>query len=425
MIGLLRRLPGRAAIAPLFLLLLALPLSRPFAGESPVVNDSPSELIHRGEYEKALHQLQREFSLFPYDETARRNLAAAYGAIGNRHLERREFDEAAESFGHGLDLYPDQHEFAILRGIALYSGKRYDEAAIVLEQARQAAGENVVILFYLGLVRYDSGDLAGALEVWDAALARDPGNRAVLEMADKARRESAVESPMKKGYRSMFVISYDGETQSDLADAVLQVLESAYNRIGADLGHYPSVRVPVILYTRKDYRSVTDSPEWSGGLYDGKVRLPIGGAVELTPILRGVLFHEYTHVVVRELTGGNCPSWLNEGLAEVAGRREYDPPLAALEAAAKSGAYLHFADLEKSLASLKARDARLAYQQSYAMVRFMISAYGWHKVRDVLVNLGTGMTTEAAIAAAFADYGLDYRGIVQEWRATMAKEYGR
>ncbi len=58
------------------------------------------------------------------------------------------------------------------------------------------------------------------------------------------------------------------------------------------------------------------------------------------------------------------------------------------------------------------------------MVRFMISAYGWHKVREILVNLGSGMTIEAAIAKTFADYALDYQGLVQEWQAQALKEYG-
>lgn len=413
-----------AIIFFVFLLQLSVCVSRTPAGDSPVVSDSPLELMSRGEYEKALEKLQREYSLFPYDVTVRKNLAAACTAVGRRQLERKQFDEAAETFDHALRLFPDQQEFAVLRGIALYSGKRYDEAAIVLEQARQAVGENVVLLFYLGLVRYDTGNLPEALEAWDAALVADPANKAIREAVDKARRESAVESRMEKGYRSMFVISYDEGTKSDLADEVLKVLESAYNRVGSDFSHFPSVRVPVILYTRKDYRSVTAGPEWSGGLYDGKVRLPIGGAGELTPILRGVLVHEYTHVVVRELTKGNCPTWLNEGLAEVEGRKEYDPPLADLEAAAKTGSFIPFPSLEKSLASLNAKDAQLAYQQSYSIVRFMISAYGWHKVRDILVNLGNGMTVEGAIAKAFEDYGLDYQGIVREWQAEMGKEYG-
>jgi len=380
--------------------------------------------MHRGEYEKALEQLRKAFSLFPYDEAVRKELTAAYAAVGKQQLDRKEYDEAAENFANAAELAPARQEYVILRGIALYSGKHYDQAAIELEQALQRGGDNVPLLFYLGRVYYDTGDLAKALEAWDRALTLEPENKAVIEVLAKARREAAVESRMNRGYSSRFVISHDEGTKPDLADAVLDVLESAYNQVGSDLAHYPVARVPVILYTKKDYRVVTAGPEWSGGLYDGKVRLPIGGTRELTPVLRGVLFHEYTHVVVGELAKGNCPTWLNEGLAEVEGRKEFDHPHADLGKAVKTGTLLPFTSLEKSLSGLNAQEAALAYEQSYAMVRFMIAAYGWHKVRDILVNLGTGVKIEAAIAGAFADYGLDYQRIVQEWQAYMRKEYG-
>ena len=415
----------RSPIPVILFLSLAIPVCQSRADQLSSLNDTIPKLMQRGEYEKAVEQLQELFGLFPYNEAVRKNLAMAYAAVGKRQMERKQFDEAAGNFDHALKLFPDSQEFGMQRGIALYSGKHYDEAAIVLEQALQAGGDNVVLFFFLGRVHYDSGNLAAALEAWDKALELDPGNKVIREMADKARREYAVESPMEKGYRSMFVVSYDEGTKSDLADDVLDALETAYNRVGSDLDHYPSARIPVILYTRKDYKILTAGPEWSGGLYDGKVRLPIGGTREITPMLRAVLFHEYTHVVVGELTKKNCPTWLNEGLAEVEGRKEYDPPMAALEAAAKSGTFLSLASLEKSLLAMSTKDAALAYQQSYAMVKFMISSYGWHKVREILDDLGSGMTIQAAIASALADYGLDYKGIEQEWQAAMQKEYGR
>lgn len=418
------RLMREALIAFLLLFLLSIVAREASADGTDVPNDSARELIRRGEYDKALDQLKDAFKLFPYNESIRKNLTAAYIAVGKRDLDRKEFDAAAENFDNARKLNPDNQEYGILRGIALYLGKHYDAAAIELEQSRRNGGDNVPLLFYLGRVYYDSGDLEKALAAWDGALAIEPGNKPIRDKAEKARRESAVESRMEKGYSSMFVISYDEGTRSDLADAVLDALESAYNRVGYDLSYYPTTRVPVILYNRRDYRSVTAGPEWSGGLYDGKVRLPIGGAKEITPVLRGVLSHEYTHVVVGELTKGNCPTWLNEGLAEVEGRKEFNPAMPELAGAAKTGALFSFTAMEKSLSSLDAKDALLAYQQSYAMVSFMISAYGWHKVRETLVNLGTGMRIEAAIAGAFADFGLDFAAIVKEWREHMRKEYG-
>jgi tetratricopeptide (TPR) repeat protein len=380
--------------------------------------------MRRGEYEKALEQLQNAFSLFPYDESIRKNLTVAYATVGKRQLERKQFDDAAKNFENARKLAPDNQEYGIMKGIALYSGNHYDESAIELENARQNGGDNVLLLFYLGRSYYDAGDLTRALDVWDRALALDPEIKAVRNMAAKARRELAVEASMTKGYSSMFVISYDEGTRSDLADEVLDALETAYNRVGSDFSYYPVTRVPVILYTKKDYRSVTAGPEWSGGLYDGKVRLPIGGAGKITPMLRGVLSHEYTHVVVGELTKGNCPTWLNEGLAETEGRKEYNPPLTELEKTAKTGSYIPFTTLEKTFSSLDAQRAALAYQQSYSLVNFMISAYGMHKVRDMLVYLGSGMDSNAAITKAFADFGLDFKGIEHEWRAYVQKEYG-
>jgi tetratricopeptide (TPR) repeat protein len=412
------------AIIPLLPLLLAVQVLQALCADPPIADDAAIELSQQGEQEKALEEMQKGFSLFPYDESIRKRLTATYGAMGKQQLKRMQYDEAAENFENARKLSPDNQEYGILKGIALYAGKKYDAAAVELEQARRNGGDNLTILLYLGHVYYDSGDLEKAIEDWDRALAMEPGNKHIRDMAEKARRELAVESRMERGYSSMFVISYDEGTRSELADTVLDTMETAYNRVGYDLSYYPVIRVPVILYTRRDYRSVTAGPEWSGGLYDGKVRLPIGGALEITPMLRGVLHHEYTHVVLGELTKGNCPTWLNEGLAEVEGRKEFSPPVAELETAAKTGEFIPFSTMGKSLAAHDTRKAALAYQQSYSLVSFMISTYGIHKVREILVNLGSGLGSEAAIAGAFADYRLDFEGILQEWQAHMRKEYG-
>ncbi len=393
-------------------------------GPRPLADSVHEASSGRANEDDTLEQLRETFDLFPYNEGVRKRLTAAYTAIGKRQLDLKEFDKAAENFENARKLAPDNQEFGLLKGIALYLGKHLDAAAIELEQARRYGGDNPVLLFYLGRAYYDLGELTEAIEMWEKTVAIEPDNKAVLAMVAKARREASVESRMEHGYSSMFVVSYDEGTRPDLADAILDVLENAYNQVGYDLSYYPVTRIPVILYTRKDYRDVTKSPDWSGGLYDGKVRLPIGGANVITPQLRGVLFHEYTHVVVGEITKGNCPTWLNEGLAEVEGRREFNTPPSELVSAAKAGTFTPFSSLEKSLASLSAKDAVLAYQQSYAMVSFMISAYGWHKVRDILVNLGAGKSIDAAISAALADYRLDFMSIEREWRVQMLKEYG-
>ena len=388
-------------------------------------SDSPDSTSSVGHPLSApsIDQLEKDHSLFPYNEKISQALAAAYAESGQSFLKQMRYDEAASRFEQARALHPEVPDYGVWKGIALYLGKRYDEAAYELENSRQAAGDDVTILYYLGKVRYDSGDLQAALDVWEQALVLAPDSKSLQSLVEKARKELRVESGMGKGYKSMFVITYDEGTMSDLADDVLGTLENAYSRVGSDLNCYPSVRIPVILYTRKEYRDVTEGPEWSGGLYDGKVRLPIRGAKTINPVLKGVLTHEYTHVVVRELTKDNCPTWLNEGLAEVEGRTEFNPPLAALAAAAKTGKFLSFPSLEGSLLGIDTKKVHLAYEQSYSIVKYMIATYGWYKVRDLLDALGNGRDISAAITGVFADFGLDYKGLVREWQESVLREY--
>jgi len=260
--------------------------------------------------------------------------------------------------------------------------------------------------------------------MWEKALELDPSRTAIRELADKTRRELALETRMDKGFSSRFSLTYDTELKSLLAGEILDVLETAYNRVGADLGHFPEARVQVLLYTKKDFKALTDSPDWSGGLYDGKIRIPLGGATGMTPLLRNVLVHEYTHVVVFEMTRGNCPTWLNEGLAELEGRKEFNQPMAALGRVARRGGYLSFPLLERPFSSLSDNQVALAYQQSYALVNFMVARYGWHKIQEILRLLGTGIPVSDAIGVALADYGTDYSGMVKEWQGNMTREHG-
>ena len=409
--------------AILVLLLLSYPTPGECAGDNFFHKISSSELLKKGEFEKAIEQLQDELNLFPYLDNVRNNLATAYAALGKRQLEQKKFDDAAENFDRAMKLYPEKQGLAIMKGIALYSGKRLDEATIVLEQALNKSEDNAVILHYLGRIHYDTGNLPGAIDALGKALILDPENKGIAELLDRARRQLPAESRMKKEIGAKFIISYDEGSQSDIADEVLEVLDTAYNRVGSDLFHYPVAAIPVILYTRQEYRIATDSPEWSGGQYDGKIRLPIGGMSKINPMLRRVLIHEYTHVVVGELSKNNCPGWLNEGLAEVEGRKEFDSPLAALETAVRDSALLPFSGMERSWTSVAAKSIVLAYQQSYSIAKFMVSNYGWHKVREILVNLGDGMSIDNSIAKALSDYGLDYRQIIQAWQEQISKEY--
>ena len=369
-----------------------------------------------GEYYKALDELRSGFSLFPYHETLRRDLADVYQKIAHRDLKLSRYAEAAEFFGQARELYPAQLQFTLLRGVALYLGKNYDMARAELA----LAGEGVEPLSYLGRISYDTGDLPGALAYWRRALELDPANPSLKELVAKAERELPVESKMDKGYSSMFDLSFDAELPPGLSAEVLDALESAYNSVGSDLGLFPTTRIPVLLYTKSDYSSVTAGPDWSGGLYDGKIRLPVGGVTKLNPQLRSIIFHEFTHVLVAELTHGNIPTWLNEGLAQIEERKEFSAHMnEMLGRSPKEGQLLSLKTLSGSFISMDRAQAGVAYQQSYSIADFMVKRYGWYAMQGILKHLGERASLELAVSKAMSDWSLDLPGVLQEWKESL------
>lgn len=388
-------------------------------------NNYGVNLLEKGEIEKAIEQLETAYGLYSSDQTLKGNLATAYALQGQRLLDRKSYADAAGQFEKALALFPDEPRYHLLRGIAYTLAKNFILARYELLQARTLGGDTAEGLYFLGRLHYEVGETDEALLYWEKAAALAPSDPFFGGLLERMRREQAVETRMERGHSSRFVVSYDSEeVKTGIALEVLDVLETAYNSVGTDLGHFPEARVPVILYTKRDYREVTRSPDWSGGLYDGKIRLPIGGLAEIAPELRATLRHEYTHAVVRELTRGNCPVWLNEGIAELQGRQELNTPLKELARAVRTGEYLPFRKLEMGFASLGTREVLLAYEQSYALVNFMVSSYGWHRVKGILTNLGEGLTVGEAISSALSDLSMDYDGVVGEWQAHMKHEFG-
>jgi tetratricopeptide (TPR) repeat protein len=402
-------------IATVMLLLLLLAVSAQ-AGDPNSYGAQAKALMKSGDYYKALDELKNGFSLFPYDEGLRFDLATAYVLIAKRDLNLSRYAEAADFFSQARELYPGEPRFSLMRGVALYLAKNYDQARADLTQA----GEGGEALLYLGKISYDTGDLPAALTSWRRGLELDPENSMLKELIAKAERELPVESKMDKGYSSMFDVSFDAELPPGLSAQVLDALESAYNSVGADLGLFPTSRIPVLLYTKSDYSSVTAGPDWSGGLYDGKIRLPVGGLTEITPQMRSILFHEFTHVLVAELTHGNIPTWLNEGLAQIEERKEFNPHARMQVArAAKAGEPLPMTVLSGSFISMDRAQAGQAYQQSYSIASFMVKTYGWYAMQGLLKALGERATLDAAVSKALSDWSLDLPGVLREWRASM------
>jgi tetratricopeptide (TPR) repeat protein len=414
-----RRRGSKAGHILPILLFILLAVAVPVSLRAVESDNTSAKHGNPGDFDKKLERLRTAYQLFPLNEKLKRNLAEAYANYGNLLFSQRQYEQADVNYLKASELYPDETAFALSRGICNYYLKKYEIARYELERTLPNNPDSADLLFYLGLVLYETDDRKRAIELWERALKQSPGRTELINVLDKARRETAVEESMDRGHSSRFNLTYDPGVNTSFALAILDVLESASNQVGAELGHFPEARVPVAIYKQADYKNVTNSPDWSSGAYDGTIRLPFGSMSEINPAMRSILFHEYAHVVVFDLTRGNCPLWLNEGIAEMFGRRQFTHPAVEGGPTAPKGTFIDIRRLEGSFTDLSSNDIALAYQQSYSLVNYLVTAYGWHRVKAILEGLGKGMTTAAAIAAALQDYSIGYDGLVKEWRESL------
>jgi tetratricopeptide (TPR) repeat protein len=397
-------------LALLFGLLLHSPLCA-----NVLENNRAVKLLEQGQYLEGLALLKEAQQSQPYDATIRENLSNAYSVIGQMLNNKQRYEEAVTVLYEAQQFDDSQRAFWILRGYAFFKLQKYSEAEVELLEARGMGDPDAGILQLLGQIYYDTDRMYEAFDVLESAELYAPENHAVTQMLEKVRRELAVEKGMDKEYGGHFVITFEGDENQYLGSEVLEVLEDAYNWIGSQLDHYPEQRVTVILYSQRQFSELTNSPDWAGGLYDGKIRLPVGGIATVDARVSGLLYHEYMHVVVRDIVGAKVPTWLNEGLAENAERHVRDKPLHLLPAAIKQDKLIPFETLEQSFMNLTGMQVLLAYEQSYDLVRFLIDRYGWHNVRDLLFALRDNQTFFDAIETVLGIDSMTYKSLQRRW----------
>ena len=309
---------------------------------------------------------------------------------------------------------PQDGNVQMALGYVLLRNGDYDRAARVLRTAL-AVGEKGEIHRLLAEIAAQQGDFPQAFEEIDKALRLAPKDKETLALKEKLTKEWQIEGKMEKNFGGNFTVTFEGGGD-ELGTSTLAALEEAYVEIGSRFQLWPEQKTEVILYGNRDFKSLTNAPDWSGGLYDGKIRIPIGGLTGMNENLRRILYHEYAHVLIRALARNRVPLWLNEGLAQWAAG-ETTAPLE--ERLAQGEKPLPFARFEKSFAALNTSEVAVAYAQSLSLTKFIIDRFGEAQMIELLQRLGNGADFPGAGAEILAPWGGSFDGLVQAWNETL------
>lgn len=373
---------------------------------------------NREEYSEAAALFSKAYERAPENRAIQRNLALATGSLAWKQLDGRQYSDALQNFQAAVRLEPNVPDFFVGEGLAYYRLNDPDRAVETLKNAIRLGPKRPDAYKIIGDIYYQRDEIEMAIGYYEKGLDLDPSDQVLRQHLDQVRREEKVQGGFQQQASRAFTVKFEGREEQDAARQVLDDLEEAYRDIGQALSYYPEEPITVILYTDQQFQDVTRSASWSKGIYDGKIRVPMGGAEQDPDLLKKVLFHEYTHAVVHGLSRGlDVPTWLNEGLAvyfENGGESSHEQVLARQ---IRSGAPLvPLSLLHGSFLKLSSAQASLAYAESFAAVKALVDRYGLFRVRLLLEDLGRQKNFAEAFSAQFM---ISYGEFQSDWQQTV------
>jgi tetratricopeptide (TPR) repeat protein len=316
-------------------------------------------------------------------ETSRSRRIVA-GAVVD--IERGETARAATALESALRIdprLPDPHWYL---------------AALDRERGRYASAEGHLRAF-LGL----------------AGEAYEPWRRAAEERLRTLVDEQRLADPASAGDADAWVgvahphfrIQYHsdlGRAEPTYAHTVVRYLEEARQVVGERLGTFPAEPMGVVLYGKAAYlRAHRHRFSFQTvGFYDGRIH--VVSAAHPDRELRALLFHEYTHAVFREQTGGDRPYWLNEGLAELCERASRGhagltrSERSSLSQRIDAGTWIPLRRIAPSFSGLGDQDARSAYLVAAAAASWIETHSRPADRARMLRLLGEGRSDDDALA---------------------------
>lgn len=257
--------------------------------------------------------------------------------------------------------------------------------ALEILEAELRTKKDPSLLALAGVAAWRADDARRALEYWRASLAMAP-NPVLENMVRRVEREAKGDQSGEKLVGVRVVLRYEsGAVPIETARAMLGAIDQEYSRIAGQLGCHPEERVTAIVQSREAYRQTTNAAEWSGGQYDGRIRVPVASGQNMDAELRRTLAHETTHACLSML--GRWPAWMQEGLAQkLSGDRLSPAATAQIAAMAQAHQLPRLENLGQDWSRLDTNHARVAYAMSLAAIEMFFQDYQGYGLGNLIRN---------------------------------------
>lgn len=311
----------------------------------------------------------------------------------------------------------------INEGYKLFQRNQYDLALEAAQSALKYDSQSPVAHELAGDIYYLKQNLTKANEHYREAFKWEPTLR-LRQKLEKLTRETTIEKQLSTVEEEHFLIKFHGNQKDYEGYELKTMLRETYLAIARDLAHYLNHKTTVLFYDAKQFHQVGNLAHWIGGLYDGKVRLPMHPRGFGEKQLRAVMRHEVAHVFLDDLGRKRTPVWLHEGFA-VYQQNKVDPISSQVLRVLKDPSQiLPLTDLFNEKVFEKNKDnpvwMNLFYMQSYDLVDYIIGRYGAFYVKQLTLAFADNKNAEQAISEVLK---ISIAKLEKEWTASLATAF--
>jgi hypothetical protein len=327
---------------------------------------------------------------------------------GKTAFEKGDYETASGLFFHAMILEPDAYAARVQYVVCEIQLNQDASALAAVLDGLVLRPDGAALHELLGDLRDRDENMQDALRSWRRAFSLEPNDR-LREKIEKLERDLQMRRDYDIARTSHFNLRYDGAVDEAIAAEVSEHLEDRFWDLTNVYHHTPQQPITTLLYPNKAFREVTRAAEWVGGVYDGKIRVPLGGLKHLHRDAKRVLTHELTHAVIHSKSRGHAPRWLQEGLAQLSDGTTLDSSKRT--------------DVRKRLAALKDpadwEKGDFSYPLALSLVRWLENRRDFSQLVWVLESLGEGHTLDDAFQRA---YRQDYAALCRLWAADRRAE---
>ncbi|WP_428267617.1 peptidase MA family metallohydrolase [Haliangium sp.] len=351
-------------------------------------------------------------------------LIVALASAGSAHAERGTRSRAAPLAG----------EF--ITAARMLRDWRYDEARELITALEQRVPDAAETRYLGAELAFVEGAYARTLDRLDGVADElAAGNVGTL------RGLAASSLEVTKGFTSLrsagghFEIWYAPGPDEVIAELAGDVLESAYEVLGEDLGYRPAQPVRVELLGRPaelaQLSPLTESEIETTGTIAlckyNKLMVVSPRATLFGYPWMDTLVHEYVHYVVSRLSHDTVPVWLHEGLARFEQSRWRAPAEVSLSAmdehllatALAERRLIPLDDMHPSMAKLPSAEAAAqAFAQVFTLVGYLHQEAGYAGLRRVIELQRDGKSARRAVAEVL---DAPWRRVERGWKGYLRR----